>query len=56
MKGAKSLKDIFGKAGKQISQNIAFDEIPEEINNTVREYVDKKLDKVLECYDRHARE
>jgi len=52
----KIMKDVFGKAGKQISQNIAFDEIPEEINTAVREYVDKKLDKVLECYDRHVRE
>ncbi len=52
----KIMQDIFGKAGKQISTNIAFDEIPEEINTAVREYADKKMDKVLECYDRHVRE
>ena len=36
--------------------DIAFDEIPEDIDKAVREYADKKLDKVLDCYDRHARE
>ncbi len=35
---------------------IAFDEIPEDINNAVREYADKKVDKMLECYDRHIRD
>ena len=35
---------------------IEFDEIPEEINVAVREYADKKVDKMLECYDRHVRD
>lgn len=38
------------------STDVAFEEIPEDINSAVREYADKKLDKVLECFDRHSRE
>lgn len=52
----KIMKDVFGKEGKQVNPNLAFDSIPDEINEAVREYADKKLDKVLECYDRHVRD
>lgn len=48
----KMIKDLKIKK----TENIAFEEIPEDIDKAVREYADKKLDKVLECYDRHARE
>ncbi|MBR6779319.1 MAG: polyribonucleotide nucleotidyltransferase [Clostridia bacterium] len=52
----KIMKDIFGKDGKQISSNVEFDEIPEEINNAVREYATEKVEKVFECYDRQIRQ
>ncbi|MBE5741225.1 MAG: polyribonucleotide nucleotidyltransferase [Clostridiales bacterium] len=35
---------------------IEFDEIPAEIDKAVREYADEKVDKMLECYDRHVRD
>ncbi len=38
------------------TDKIVYDEIPEEINSAVREYADDKMDKVLECYDRHVRD
>ena len=38
------------------TDKIEFDEIPEDINSAVREYADKKVDKLLECYDRHIRD
>ncbi len=34
---------------------IAFDEIPDEINEAVREYAGEKLEEVFECYDRDVR-
>ncbi len=37
------------------SDKIVFDEIPAELDKAVREYADKKLDKVLEVFDRHIR-
>ncbi len=52
----KIMKDVFGKAGKQINPHLAFDEIPEEINNAVREYATAKVEKVFECYDRDVRQ
>lgn len=52
----KIMKDVFGKEGKQVNPNLAFDSIPDEINTAVREYADSKLDKVLECYDRRVRD
>ncbi len=51
----KIMKDVFGKGGKQINPNLAFDEIPDEINNAVREYASAKVEKVFECYDRDVR-
>ena len=50
------MKDVFGKNGKEVNKNIAFDEIPEEINNAVREYAGAKVEKVFECYDREVRQ
>ena len=47
----KIVKDL-----KVEKREVAFDEIPEEINTAVREYADKMVDEMLECYDRHARE
>lgn len=47
----KIVKDL-----KVEKREVAFDEIPEEINAAVREYADKMVDEMLECYDRHARE
>ena len=38
------------------TDKIAFDEIPEDINNAVREYATKKVEKVFECYDRDVRQ
>jgi len=35
---------------------IAFDEIPEEINEAVRVYAKEKIEKVFECYDREVRQ
>ena len=35
---------------------IAFDEIPDEINNAVREFAQTKVEKVFECYDRDVRQ
>ncbi len=52
----KIMKDVFGKAGKQINSNIKFDEIPDEINTAVREYATKKVEKVFDCYDREIRQ
>ena len=52
----KVMKDVFGKAGKVVNQNIKFDEIPEEINAAVREYATAKVEKVFDCYDRDIRQ
>lgn len=52
----KIMKDVFGKAGKQINPHLTFDEIPEEINVAVRDYATKKVEKVFECYDREVRQ
>ncbi len=52
----KIMKDIFGEGGKEVNKNIAFDEIPDEINNAVREYAQAKVEKVFECYDRDVRQ
>ena len=52
----KIMKDIFGEGGKEVNKNIAFDEIPDEINEAVREYAGEKLEKVFECYDRDVRQ
>ena len=52
----KVMKDVFGKAGKVVNQNIKFDEIPEEINTAVREYAAAKVEKVFDCYDRDIRQ
>ncbi len=52
----KIMKDVFGKGGKVINQNIKFDEIPDEINTAVREYAGAKVEKVFECYDREIRQ
>ncbi len=38
------------------TDKIAFDEIPEDINNAVREYATKKVEKVFDCYDREVRQ
>jgi len=50
------MKDVFGEEGKKINSNIAFDEIPEEINSAVREYASEKVEKVFDCYDREIRQ
>ena len=52
----KVMKDVFGKAGKVVNQNIKFDEIPDEINTAVREYATAKVEKVFDCYDRDIRQ
>ena len=52
----KVMKDVFGKEGKVINQNIKFDEIPDEINTAVREYAGAKVEKVFDCYDREIRQ
>jgi len=52
----KVMKDVFGKEGKVINQNIKFDEIPDEINTAVREYATAKVEKVFDCYDRDIRQ
>ncbi|MBQ8614959.1 MAG: polyribonucleotide nucleotidyltransferase [Clostridia bacterium] len=52
----KIMKDVFGEEGKEVNKNITFDEIPEEINNAVREYAQAKVEKVFECYDRQVRQ
>lgn len=38
------------------TDKIVFDEIPAELDKAVREYADKKMDKVLEIFDRHVRD
>ena len=38
------------------TDKIAFDSIPEELENAVKEYANDKVDYVLEEFDRHARE
>lgn len=50
------MKEVFGKAGKQINSRIHYDVVPEEINNAVREYADKKYDEMLKEFDRHVRD
>lgn len=50
------MKEVFGKAGKQINSHIHYDVVPEEINNAVREYADKKYDEMLKEFDRHVRD
>lgn len=50
------MKEVFGKAGKQINSHIHYDIVPEEINNAVREYADKKYDEMLKEFDRHVRD
>ena len=52
----KIMKDVFGKAGKQVNPHLAFDEIPDEINSAVREYASAKVEEVFECYDRDVRQ
>lgn len=50
------MKEVFGKVGKQINSHIHYDVVPEEINNAVREYADKKYDEMLKEFDRHVRD
>ena len=50
------MKEVFGKAGKQINSHIHYDVVREEINNAVREYADKKYDEMLKEFDRHVRD
>lgn len=50
------MKEVFGKAGKQINSHIHYDVVPDEINNAVREYADKKYDEMLKEFDRHVRD
>ena len=52
----KIMKEVFGKAGKQINSHIHYDVVPDEINNAVREYADKKYDEMLKEFDRHVRD
>ena len=52
----KIMKDIFGKAGKQISQNITFDVIPEEVDKAVREYATEKVQELFKCFERDVRQ
>ena len=50
------MKDVFGEEGKKINSNLEFDEIPEEINNAVREFATAKVEELFECYDREIRQ
>ena len=50
------MADVFGAEGKQINKNLEFDEIPDEVNNAVREYASEKVEKVFDCYDRDVRQ
>ena len=50
------VESIAKDAGKQKTDKIVYDEIPEELDKAVREYASEKMDKVLEEFDRHVRE
>ena len=50
------MKDVFGEGGKEVNKNIEFDEIPDEVNEAVREYATEKVEKVFDCYDRDVRQ
>lgn len=50
------MKEVFGKEGKKINSHIHYDVVPDEINNAVREYADKKYDEMLKEFDRHVRD
>ena len=52
----KIMKDVFGKSGKVVSKNVNLEVVPEEIDKAVREFADKPLDKIFDCYDRQARQ
>ncbi|MGN0788133.1 MAG: polyribonucleotide nucleotidyltransferase [Candidatus Onthoplasma sp.] len=52
----KIMKDVFGKSGKVVSNNVHLEVVPEEIDKAVREFADKPLDKIFDCYDRQARQ
>lgn len=38
------------------TDKVKYDEIPEDLDKDVRKYADKKVDKVLDIFDRHERE
>ncbi len=50
------IEGIVAELKVEKTTKIAFDEIPDEINNAVREYAQEKLEKVFECYDRDVRQ
>ena len=41
--------------GKPLCQNLVYDIVPDEINETVRKYADEKLDYALDTFDRQER-
>ncbi|MBQ7918190.1 MAG: polyribonucleotide nucleotidyltransferase, partial [Clostridia bacterium] len=50
------IEKIVAELKVEKTTKIAFDEIPDEINNAVREYAKEKVEKVFECYDREVRQ
>ena len=50
------IEGIVAELKVEKTTKIAFDEIPEEINNAVREFAQEKVEKVFECYDRDVRQ
>ena len=50
------IEGIVAELKVEKTTKIAFDEIPDEINEAVREYAGEKLEKVFECYDRDVRQ
>lgn len=46
---------IVKAVGVKKSTKIVYDEIPAELDTDVRAYADKKIDEMLEIYDRHVR-
>ena len=50
------VESIAKAVGKEKTDKIVYDEIPEELDKAVREYANAGMDKVLEEFDRHARE
>ena len=49
------MASIQAEIGKPKSQ-IELEKIPEDIDNAVRKYADKKMDYVLEAFERYERE
>ena len=52
----KFIKGVKAEIGKPVNSKINYEIIPDEINQAVREYADKKLDYALDTFDRDERQ